>query len=258
MALEPGLVTDTDTFHAPEVLPPLAAGHGFVLYSGDFVTYGGDYVVAPGLFPKPGLVADGDVIHAPAVSTGIAPGLVTDADSIYSPAAISQSIAAGLVTDGDTLPAPTVGMGLIYVNLPLLTDADTFHAPEIMPPLPLGYGYVVYSGDFVTYSGDFVIVKFMEMLEPGAIADADSIPAPTVTHGLQAGLFVDGDSFPAPELGGLPIFLVPQRVVDVDMIYPPMPMQFVERELIEGSREVPRRRGVVRGRRPQPRAVRKP
>ncbi len=175
----------------------------------------------------PGLVTDTDTIFAPAAtySNTLTPSLVTDTDVVYAPTvtAGSVSLLPGLFGDTDVVFAPTV-VSADILTPSLFNDVDTFFSPVITT------GSVSLLPSLVTDTDSFYAPTVAEQnaLFPGLVDDAttnDTFYVPTVSPGavsLLPGLFGDTDIFYVPIVAPSADTLLPALFVDQDVVYAPV------------------------------------
>lgn len=112
--LDPPLLTNSQTFHAP--------------------TVSASYTLSPSL------LTNGQTFHAPTVTSAVtlSPPLVTNAQTFYSPS-ISQTttLAPPLLDSSASVFAPTVAPGAVTLSPSLLTSAASIFAPTVTSSLTL-------------------------------------------------------------------------------------------------------------------------
>ncbi len=258
--LDPSLVTNSQTFHAPTVTPG-AVGLTPSLFTNS-QTFHAPTVerVFPNVNQDFGLVTDGtgDTYDFGLITDGVSasmsfgdlleqtltPSLFTASQTFYGPTVLrgTVTLTPALLSDGDTFFTPTVGRGTITLTPPLLSDGETFFAPTVTrgpvtltPSLvtntatffapTVGRGPVNLAPPLLTDADTFFAptVAARNTLTPALVTDADTFFAPTVTsvRTLTAALFTDADTFFAPSVAPGAVVLSPQLLENTITFYGP-------------------------------------
>lgn len=223
--LTPGLLTNSQTFYGPAVVP------GAVALSPPLTTNSQTFyspVVSQGQTLSPPLLVNAQTFYGPTVVRGaisLLPPLLANAQTFYGPTMSvgAVQIAPSLVTNAQTFYAPTVIAGAEVLSPPLLVNAQSFYGPTVsagavtLLPNPLANGQVFY----------------------GAIVDAGSVS-------LTPDLLVNDQTFydPIVTVAGGSQFLLPELFTNDNEFFGATVTPVVRPSFIGGGGVTPVRRKI--------------